>query len=43
MTDAERFSREDFYRNLLWVIDGRGFRANFDIYHLLPAPESVIA
>lgn len=43
MTDAERASREGFYRNLAWVIDGRGFRANFDILHLLPAPESVIA
>lgn len=43
MTDAERQSREAFYGNLVWVIDGRGFRDNFDIYHLLPAPESEIA
>lgn len=43
MTDAERQSREDFYGNLVWVIDGRGFRDNFDIYHLLPAPDSQIA
>jgi len=43
MTDAERRSREDFYGNLVWVIDGRGFRDNFDIYHLLPAPHSEIA
>ncbi|MER9306403.1 hypothetical protein [Mesorhizobium sp. M0496] len=34
MTDAERIARETFYGNL-WVIDGRGFRHNFDIYHLL--------
>ena len=43
MTDAERASREGFYKNLVWVIDGTGFRANFDVYHLLPAPDSVIA
>jgi len=43
MTDAERQSREAFYNNLVWVIDGRAFRSNFDIYHLLPAPESEIA
>ena len=43
MTDAERTARESFYRNLIWVIDGRGFRGNFDIYHLLPAPDSEIA
>lgn len=43
MTDAERRSREDFYGNLVWVIDGRGFRDNFDIYHLLPAPDAEIA
>lgn len=43
MTDAERMARENFYGNLVWVIDGRGFRDNFDIYHLLPAPESEIA
>lgn len=43
MTDAERMSREGFYKNLVWVIDGRGFRSNFDIYHLLPAPDSELA
>ncbi|MFG1351906.1 competence protein CoiA [Xanthobacter autotrophicus] len=43
MTDAERQSREVFYGNLVWVIDGRGFRDNFDIYHLLPDPRSEIA
>lgn len=43
MTDAERQSREAFYGNLVWVIDGRGFRNNFDIYHLLPDPASEIA
>lgn len=43
MTDAERISREAFYKNLVWVIDGRGFRDNFDIYHLLPDPSSELA
>jgi hypothetical protein len=43
MTDTERQSREAFYGNLVWVIDGRGFRDNFDIYHLLPDPDSEIA
>ncbi|MGC2948115.1 MULTISPECIES: competence protein CoiA [Burkholderia] len=40
MTGAERTSRESFYGNLVWVIDGRGFRQNFDIYHALPDPAS---
>jgi hypothetical protein len=43
MTDAERISRETFYRNLVWVIDGSVFRQNFDIYHLLPGPDSELA
>lgn len=43
MTDAERISREAFYKNLVWVIDGRGFRGNFDVYHRLPHPGSEIA
>lgn len=43
MSDAERKSREDFYQNLVWVIDGRAFRQNFDIYHILPDPKSELA
>lgn len=43
MTDAERSSREAFYKNMVWVVDARGFAQNFDLYHLLPAPESEIA
>ncbi len=43
MTDAERISREEFYGNLVWVIDGRGFVENFDIYHCLPDPASEVA
>ena len=43
MTDAERISREMFYGNLVWIIDGRGFRNNFDVYHPLPDPASELA
>jgi competence protein CoiA len=43
MTDAERISREEFYKNLVWVIDGSEFRNNFDIYHALPDPKSRLA
>ncbi len=43
MTDAERASREAFYQNLVWVVDGRPFRRNFDIYHMLPDPTSELA
>ena len=43
MSDEERQSREDFYGNLVWVIDGSVFRENFDIYHELPDPKSNIA
>ena len=43
MTDAGRQSREAFYCNLVWIIDGRGFRDNFDIFHILPDPGSPVA
>jgi hypothetical protein len=43
MTDAERISREEFYGNLVWVINGEHFKNNFDIYHRLPNPESEMA
>ena len=43
ISDAERSSREAFYKNLVWIVDGRGFRGNFDIYHLLPDPFSELA
>ena len=43
MRDADRRAREAFYKNLLWIIDGRGFRHNFDVYHPLPHPNSAIA
>lgn len=43
MTDAERISRENFYSNLVWILDGLPFKENFDIYHMLPAPTSDVA
>jgi aspartate carbamoyltransferase catalytic subunit len=43
MSDAERIAREEFYQNLVWIIDGREFRQNFDIYHMLPDPNSELA
>jgi hypothetical protein len=43
ITDAERQAREAFYGNLVWVVDGRSFRENFDLYHLLPDPDSELA
>jgi hypothetical protein len=36
MTDAERLSREAFYGDMIWILDGWPFRSNFDIYHALP-------
>jgi hypothetical protein len=43
ISDDERRSREAFYGNLVWIIDGRGFRDNFDIYHMLPEPAAEVA
>jgi hypothetical protein len=43
ITDVERLSREAFYGQLVWIVDGLGFRKNFDIYHMLPDPKSEMA
>jgi len=43
MSDAERESREQFYENLVWVVDGSRFRNNFHVLHKLPRPESEVA
>lgn len=40
MTDEERESREDFYENLVWIIDGRSFRNNFYVGWMLPDPSA---
>ena len=42
MPEAERKACEAFYGNLLWIIDGREFRKNFNIYHKLPHPNSAM-
>ncbi|HSH86909.1 MAG TPA: hypothetical protein VK958_06620 [Methylophilus sp.] len=43
ISDCERVAREEFYQNLVWVVDGRVFGGNFDIYHMLPDPKSELA
>lgn len=43
MSDKERLSREAFYQNMVWIVDGTPFRKNFDLYHLLPHPKSELA
>ena len=40
MTDEERESRESFYKNLLWILDGRSFQKNFHIGCMLPDPSA---
>ncbi len=43
MTDQEREARENFYKNMIWIVDGTPFKNNFDIYHMLPPPNSKMA
>lgn len=43
MTDQERLSREAFYGNLVWILDGSAFHKNFQIHHMLPDPKSAVA
>ncbi|MBL3576012.1 competence protein CoiA [Rhodovulum sulfidophilum] len=43
MSDAERHSRENFYQNLIWVVDGLPFKKNFEINHILPSPDDGFA
>jgi len=43
ITDEERLARERFYKNVVWVVDGSGFVRNFDVLHMLPAPDAEIA
>ena len=38
MSEGERESRELFYQNLIWVLDGRSFRRNFHLGCMLPDP-----
>ena len=38
MTDRERESREVFYGNLIWIVDGRSFENRFRLGWMLPDP-----
>ena len=38
MPERERDSRELFYQNLVWILDGRSFRNNFHLGCMLPDP-----
>lgn len=43
MSDKERISREAFYGNMAWILDGSEFEDNFFMYHFLPDPDSDLA
>lgn len=43
LPEPERVSRENFYGNLIWIVDGRSFRQRFEIYHPLPSPRSELS
>lgn len=43
MTDAERASREAFYGNLVWIVDGTPFKKAFELCHMLPDPNADFA
>ena len=40
ITDWERESREEFYGNLIWILDGRSFRNSFHLGWMLPDPKA---
>ena len=40
MTDSERESRETFYDNLIWIVDGRSFQNRFHLGWILPGPNA---
>ncbi len=43
LRDDELASRNAFYPNLVWVLDGLTFKQNFEVCHALPHPTSSIA
>ncbi|NEK38213.1 CoiA-like domain protein [Rhizobium leguminosarum] len=43
ISDAERLSREHFYKNLIWIVDGRPFCRHFHLLHKLPDPTCELA
>ena len=40
MADEERESREEFYRNLIWILDGKSFSKSFHLGNMLPDPNA---
>jgi len=40
MSSAEMFSREAFYKNMIWVVNGKSFKENFIILDELPDPKA---
>ena len=40
MTDRERESREAFYGNLIWIVDGKSFQNRFHLGWMLPDPSA---
>lgn len=43
LSDQERRSREIFYGNIAWIVNGDAFRNNFYFLHKLPDPSAPIA
>lgn len=43
ISENEKISREKFYKNMVWIIDGSPFKKNFQICHKLPNPDSKLA
>jgi hypothetical protein len=40
MSSSELLSREKFYGNMIWIVNGTTFKSNFHILHPLPNPEA---
>lgn len=43
MPEKERDARENFYGNMIWIVDAAPFLKNLHICHPLPRPDSVLA
>jgi hypothetical protein len=43
LRDDELRAREAFYPDLVWVLDGRPFKSQFEVYHALPHPDAPVA
>lgn len=40
MSIEELNSREDFYKKMIWIVNGKSFKKNFHILHKLPNPKA---